>query len=99
VGHNEDESSPEVENRNETQEETTGFGDSWKLNAILVMVTCWFAMAVTSWGSIADSGNSANPEVGKVSMWMIIASQWLCFTLYLWTLLAPKLLPGRDFSR
>lgn len=94
-----DETSQDAQTSNEAQAPIEDFGDSWKLNAILILVTCWFAMTVTSWGSVEDSGNSANPDVGKVSMWMIISSQWLCFTLYLWTLLAPKILKNRDFSR
>ena len=94
-----DETAQETQAASETQAPIEDFGDSWKLNAILILVTCWFAMTVTSWGSIEDAGNAANPDVGKVSMWMIISSQWLCFTLYLWTLLAPKILTNRDFSR
>ena len=94
-----DETAQDTATASETQAPIEDFGDSWKLNAILILVTCWFAMTVTSWGSIEDAGNAANPDVGKVSMWMIISSQWLCFTLYLWTLLAPKILTNRDFSR
>mmetsp|Transcript_20721 Transcript_20721/g.41909 ORF Transcript_20721/g.41909 Transcript_20721/m.41909 type:complete len:285 (-) Transcript_20721:34-888(-) len=71
---------------------------SWKLNVVLALVACWFAMAVTGWGAIEVGGNAANPDVGKVSMWMIIVSQWTALSLYLWTLVAPKLFPDRDFS-
>ncbi|CAJ1969244.1 unnamed protein product [Cylindrotheca closterium] len=74
------------------------FSNNWKLNVVLGTVSCWFSMAITAWGSIEDEGDAANPQVGKVSMWIIIASQWLCLTLYLWTLVAPRLLPDRDFS-
>jgi len=74
------------------------FSNNWKLNVVLGAVSCWFSMAITAWGSIEDEGDAANPEVGKVSMWIIIASQWLCLTLYLWTLVAPRLFPDRDFS-
>jgi len=70
---------------------------SWKLNIILAMISCWFSMAITGWGSIQTDGNQANPEVSSVSMWMIISSQWLVLLLYLWTLGAPKLFPDRDF--
>ena len=72
--------------------------NSWKLNAILMSVTCWSAMALTNWGSIVADGDAANPQVGRVGMWMVVASQWLVLSLYLWTLVAPRLFPGRDFS-
>ena len=71
---------------------------SWKLNILLALVSCWFAMALTGWGAVEVGGNAANPDVGNVSMWMIITSQWVALGLYLWTLLAPKLFPDRDFS-
>lgn len=75
-----------------------GFSNSWKLNVVLGIVSCWYAMALTGWGSIKASGGVANPEAGEVSMWMIIASQWLALSLYLWTLVAPRLFPNREFS-
>jgi len=81
-----------------TGEEVATFSSSWKLNAILALITCWYAVSLTSWGSVESGGNSANPSVGKISMWMITGSQWLMLVLYLWTLLAPKLFPDRNFS-
>lgn len=66
------------------------FSSSWKINGILAAICCWFAMVMTSWGSIQGSGTVANPQAGWVSMWMVITSQWLIIILYLWTLVAPK---------
>ncbi len=74
------------------------FSTSWKMNIILAAICCWYAMVLTSWGSVVASGNIANPSAGQTSMWMVIASQWLILALYLWTLVAPKLFPDRDFS-
>jgi hypothetical protein len=86
-----------------TNEEAEGnipntFSNNWKLNIALALVTCWFSMALTGWGSIQADGNVANPQVGKVNMWIIIASQWVALVLYAWTLVAPRLFPDRDFS-
>ena len=81
--------------------------DIWKLNAILALVSCWVAMSLTGWGSIAgglveeegmEIHTAANPQVGKVNMAMIAVSQWVALSLYAWTLLAPRLFPDRDFS-
>jgi len=74
------------------------FSNNWKLNISLALVTCWFSMALTGWGSIQADGDVANPQVGKVNMWIIIASQWVALLLYAWTLVAPRLFPDRDFS-
>ena len=86
------------EEKEEEGAEGRKFSNSWKLNLILTTVCCWYAMSLTSWGSIEDGGNSANPSAGRISMWMIIASQWLMYLMYLWTLSASRLLPDRDFS-
>ena len=74
------------------------FSSSWKMNIILAAICCWFAMVLTSWGSVIASGTVANPSAGHVSMWMVITSQWLILLLYLWTLVAPAIFPDRDFS-
>lgn len=74
------------------------FSNSWKLNFVLASVSCWFAMALTGWGTIQTGGNAANPLVGQTSMWIIVGSQWFILALYLWILIAPRLFPGRDFS-
>jgi serine incorporator 1/3 len=76
----------------------TGLTNSWKLNLVLGILSCWVAMALTSWGGIQTGGNVANPDVGRVSMWMIITSQWIVLLLYLWSLVAPRLFPDRDFA-
>ncbi|GKY95075.1 serine incorporator 3 [Mayamaea pseudoterrestris] len=75
-----------------------GLSTSWRLNAILVVVTCWTSMILTRWGDISTDGSVANPSVGSVAMWMIMTSQWLALLLYTWTLAAPKLFPERDFT-
>ncbi|KAL7455695.1 hypothetical protein ACHAWC_007229 [Mediolabrus comicus] len=94
-----------VNNKDEAEESiadaTTSpasFNNSWKLNAVLSLICCWYAMTLTGWGSVDKRGDMANPDVGQVSMWMLIVSQWIAMLLYLWTLVAPKIFPNRDFS-
>jgi len=92
-------SEPNDSERNENTERIPSeTSNIWKMNIVLFFITCWFSMALTGWGSIQGGGNLANPDVHNVSMWMIIVSQWIMFSMYLWTLLAPTLLPNRDFS-
>lgn len=76
----------------------------WKLNVVLVLISCWVAASLTGWGMInggVDEGGehtAANPLVGKFNMGMIATSQVLAVLLYVWTLLAPRLFPDRVFS-
>jgi len=87
-----------LDNNTDTEEDEMQGASTWMINVILALISCWFGMALTSWGSISSGGTVANPTVGKVSMWMIMVWQWLALALYLWTLIAPKLFPDRDFS-
>jgi hypothetical protein len=74
------------------------FSNSWRLNFVLASVTCWKSMVLTRWGEISGDGTIVDSSTGRISMWMIIASQWLVLSLYVWTLIAPRLFPNRDFS-
>ena len=79
--------------------ESTKLSNAWKLNVALAVVSCWCAMTLTQWGVVeANDGSIAHRNVGYISMWVIIGSQWFVMTLYLWTLVAPRLFPNRDFS-
>ncbi|KAL7554060.1 hypothetical protein ACHAWF_017449 [Thalassiosira exigua] len=90
--------SPDPEPLNPGTTSSASFSSSWKLNAALALVCCWYATALTGWGAIEKRGDIANPDVGEVSMWMLVTSQWIAMLLYLWTLAAPSLFPDRDFS-
>ena len=86
------------ENISESNLNTQEYSAHWKLNIVLLLLTCWFSVSLTSWGTIESGGSAANPDTGRVAMWMIISSQWLVTVLYIWTLVAPRLYPDRDFS-
>lgn len=80
------------------QETEENFAAHTILNLTLLLLSCYFTASLTSWGTIETMGNAANPDTGKVAMWMIITSQWIVILLYSWTLMAPRLFPDRDFS-
>ena len=41
---------------------------------------------------------AANSNVGKTSLWVKMLSQWATFLLYVWTLVAPRCCPNREFE-
>ena len=55
-------------------------------------------MTLTGWGTLEDESQAANPTLGRVNMAIIGVSQWLAIMLYIWTLVAPRIFPDRDFS-
>lgn len=74
----------------------------WKLNVVMALICCFVAMILTGWGTITvvkeEENNAANPTIGRVNMTMIGISQWAAILLYIWTLVAPRLFPEREFS-
>eukprot|EP00554_Chaetoceros_debilis_P007360 CAMPEP_0194077276 /NCGR_PEP_ID=MMETSP0149-20130528/3927_1 /TAXON_ID=122233 /ORGANISM="Chaetoceros debilis, Strain MM31A-1" /LENGTH=351 /DNA_ID=CAMNT_0038758249 /DNA_START=400 /DNA_END=1455 /DNA_ORIENTATION=+ len=96
---------PNMNSANEEEQFNNRHGSSlWKLNVVLVLISCWVAASLTGWGTISggigEGGEhtAANPLVGRFNMVMICLSQTLAVGLYLWTLLAPRYFPDRDFS-
>jgi hypothetical protein len=73
----------------------------WKLNVVMALISCYVAMILTGWGTIEwldEHSNAANPTVGRINMVIIGVSQWLAIGLYIWTLVAARLFPDREFS-
>jgi hypothetical protein len=57
-------------------------------------------MLLTGWAGTDGQppATQANTGISLESMWFKIVAQWVTWLLYLWTLVAPICLPGRDFS-
>ena len=61
--------------------------------ALAAMYSC---MLLTGWGSVGVEGTDII-DVGWPSVWVKIISLWVTAALYVWSLLAPLVLPDRDF--
>ncbi|RHY35485.1 hypothetical protein DYB32_000058 [Aphanomyces invadans] len=81
---------------------------SWQFFFIMFVSSFYMAMVMTNWGVNGGYGcpstnvrdeplcRTTTPEV--VSVWVQIVSQWVTGLFFLWSLVAPLLLPHRDFS-
>ena len=50
------------------------------------------------WGASTHQTEGVDkPLAGTASMWMQVASQWVMFLTYEWTLVAPLIFPDRDW--
>ncbi|KAH8194838.1 hypothetical protein TruAng_010991 [Truncatella angustata] len=79
--------------RNSTQYSYTAF------HIIFFLATCWVATLLTQGQDIQNKGDFA--AVGRTywASWVKIVSAWVCYGMYIWTLVAPIVLPDRfDFS-
>jgi hypothetical protein len=58
----------------------------------------YVAMLLTDWNVVRpDKSDTGSVYIGRseTAMWMRIVSSWMCMLIYIWTLVAPVLLPDR----
>ena len=71
---------------------------NWSLFHIMFgLATLYIMMTLTNWYS---PGNNTIETISAnmSAVWVKIISSWLCAAIYVWTLIAPVVLPDRDFS-
>ncbi|KAF4571365.1 hypothetical protein EYR40_007826 [Pleurotus pulmonarius] len=102
----EEDDEEEEEELGETRDdERTGtrYNYSW-FHIIFAIAAMYVAMLLTDWNVVSKNpiGDApADPDsdvyIGRseVAMWMRVVSSWVCMLLYMWSLLAPVLMPDR----
>lgn len=83
----------------ERDDERTGtkYNYAW-FHIIFVLGCMYVGMLLTDWQFFKTAANSDDGiYIGRslTSMWMRIISSWLCILLYVWSLVAPVLMPDR----
>jgi len=63
---------------------------------IFALASMYIGMLMTGWGVGAEEKDLI--DVGWASVWVKVAAQWFTALLYVWTLVAPALLPDRAFD-
>ncbi|CAD7081870.1 unnamed protein product [Hermetia illucens] len=78
--------------------EENGVAYSWSLfHLVFATATLYVMMTLTNWYK-PNSSSLETINANAASMWIKIISSWLCLGLYTWSLIAPIVLPDRDFS-
>ena len=68
-------------------------------HAVFAAASMYVAMVFTGWNlEQVEVFGKFELNQGELSMWIKISSQWICFLLYTWTMVAPYLLQDRDFG-
>jgi len=71
---------------------------SWSLfHLMFALATLYVMMCLTNWFK-PDSDGLAQMNSNSAAVWVKIVSSWLCVGLYIWSLVAPTVLEGRDFG-
>jgi len=77
--------------------EEEGVAYSWSFfHVMFALATLYVMMTLTNW--FKPSGDLTSLNANEASVWVKICSAWLCVILYVWTLIAPCMLPDRDFG-
>ncbi|ETV78457.1 hypothetical protein, variant 1 [Aphanomyces astaci] len=63
---------------------------SWQFHLIMVVGAMYMAMVLSQWDTASGHADGA-------AMWVHITSQWVSIAVYMWTLVAPYLVPDREF--
>eukprot|EP01018_Ginkgo_biloba_P025609 Gb_06575 [translate_table: standard] len=92
-------SSNEIEegNKGETKDEPRPVTYSYTFfHLIFALASMYSAMLLTGWTSSTKDSEKLI-DVGWPSVWVRICTEWITAGLYVWTLVAPLLLPDREF--
>lgn len=80
-------------------DEEYGVSYNWSLfHAMFALSTLYMMMTLTNWYSPGKEVSIESISANMSAVWVKIISSWLCFVIYMWTLVAPLILPDRDFS-
>ena len=82
-----------------SDDEREGVTYNWSLFHIMfLLATLYVMMTLTNWYSPGASQGIESISANMAAVWVKAISAWLCFGIYMWTLIAPVVLPDRDFS-
>jgi len=79
----------------DNEEDQTAY--SWSFfHLMFALATLYVMMTLTNWFTPASDLQTFSSN--SSAMWVKIVSAWVCVALYVWTLVAPIMLPDRDFG-
>ena len=82
-----------------SDDEADGVTYNWSLFHIMFgLATLYIMMTLTNWYSPGNGASIQTISANMSAVWVKIISSWLCCAIYVWTLIAPVVLPDRDFS-
>lgn len=84
-------------NNDDEDDEKKQVSYSWSFfHMMFAFASLYVMMTLTSWNK--PGSNVSQTYDNSSSMWVKMISCWLCCFLYIWTMIAPIVLPDRDFS-
>ncbi|KAI0783609.1 serine incorporator/TMS membrane protein [Abortiporus biennis] len=96
----EDEDEDAGADTNDDERSGTRYNYAW-FHVIFAIGAMYVAMLLTDWNVVKQTTGDSHPDedvyIGRseVAMWMRVVSSWVCMLLYIWSLIAPVLMPDR----
>ena len=80
-------------------------GDNGKLSyrpdffhLTFLLASAYMSMVLTGWGIPSQNQGNLGMDKGWGSVWAKISASWVCALLYIWSLIAHRVLRGRAFG-
>lgn len=101
IGENDDAKEKDIETGSGRQQgrddEAEEVRYSWSFfHLMFAFASLYVMMTLTSWNK--PTAKVSDTYDNSSSMWVKMISCWICCCLYIWTMIAPIILSGRDFS-
>ena len=72
--------------------------DWTKWHFYMCIASIYLAMLITNWNSYSPTTTTTELRASNFGFWVRVVMSWLTALLYIWTLLAPRVFPDRDFT-
>jgi hypothetical protein len=78
-----------------------------QFHIMFALASMYIAMLLTQWGEVVsekceEGGDCKGTKIvlqdSELSVWLKIVASWLCYLIYAWAMVAPPMMPDRDFS-
>jgi len=77
------------------EEESVSYSYSF-FHFTFFLASLYIMMTLTSWYE-PQGADFTNLQQNWATVWVKMSSSWICFAIYIWTLIAPVVLPDREF--
>lgn len=98
AGHSDDDDDDDEKDEAVAEEDRV---ENRRFHLVMALCSMYLAMVLSNWGTNPQSSQTAfdaASTLSTTSLWIKAATQWITALIYIWTLVAPYILTGRDFS-
>jgi len=87
---------PKVDN-DEDEDSPVPYNYSF-FHVTFALAAMYLGMVLTNWAVVSDIESTVQIDQGVAAVWIKIVSSWVTIGLYIWTIIAPVVLPNRSFA-